>query len=122
VASYYDASRRPYHSPDSSLIGHQEAPGSCAGSGGGIPGRLGKLLDCGCGCRGGQKVASLKSAKENFISGNVELDNIHMFFIFLLAVIMITNAMNVKKLTKQIKILARTAVQRPGIAAGPPVS
>lgn len=120
VASYYDAARRSYHSPDSSLIGRE--PGSCGlkSSSIGIPGQLGKALDCGCGCRGSKKIAALKDAKENFMSGGFELDNMHMFFIALLALIVIMNAINVKYLTKQIKILSRAAAQKFGPAPGLP--
>ncbi len=115
VASYYDTARRPYHSPDSSLIGRE--PGSCnLKPDSGIPGPLGKALDCGCGCRGAKKVAALKNAKDRFLSGGLELDNMHMFFIALLALIVIMNAINVKYLTKQIKILTRAAAQRLGPA------
>lgn len=121
VASYYDTARRPYHSPDSSMIGRE--PGSCELKSSGIPGPLGKALDCGCGCRGGKKVAALKNAKDSFLSGDIQLDNMHMFFIALLALIVIMNALNVKYLTKQIKILSRAATQRINSAAapGPPV-
>lgn len=115
VASYYEAARRPYHSPDSSLIGRE--PGKCGLESGGIPGPLGKALDCGCGCRGAKKIAALKNAKDNFMTGSVELDNMHMFFIALLALIVIMNAINVKYLTKQIKLLSRAAAQRIGPAA-----
>lgn len=117
VASYYETARRPYHSPDSSLIGRE--PGTCGLKSDGIPGHLGKALDCGCGCRGGKKVAVLKNIKESFVSGDIQLDNMHMFFIALLALIVIMNAINVKYLTKQIKILSRAATQRIGAAVQP---
>lgn len=118
VASYYDTARRPYHSPDSSLIGRE--PGSCGLKSAGIPGPLGKALDCGCGCRGAKKIAAIKDVKDSLMSGDIQLDTMHMFFIALLALIVIMNAINVKYLTKQIKILSRAATQRIGAATGPP--
>jgi hypothetical protein len=129
VASYYDVSRRPYRSPDSSLLETPRAmtvaegtSSSCGSSPDrGIPGPIGKVLDCGCGCRGGKKVDGMRSAKDKIISGDIDMNNIYMLFILMLALIVIVNAMNLKHMAKQIKVLTKAAVARsspPG--PGPP--
>lgn len=138
VASYYGTARRPYHSPDSSLLGpemqcatsenqitgkegdvsKQGMRGCSCGCGHGIPGPVGQMLDCGCGCRGAAKVSKLREVKDKLLSGDVDLNNVYMFFIFMLAVILIVNSMNMKHLKDQVKMLTKAATQR-GPAAGP---
>jgi hypothetical protein len=137
VASYYGTARRPYHSPDSSLLGPENPevrassshhhivgddmtivhPCGC-GCGHGIPGPVGQMLDCGCGCRGAAKVSKLREVKDKLLSGDVDLNNVYMFFIFMLAVILIVNSMNMKHLKDQVKMLTKAATQR-GPAQGP---
>jgi len=134
VASYYDTMHRPWNSPDSSLIRDPKNEVNCASPepgvdvsrqgmcnrGGGIPGPLGKLMDCGCGCRGGKQIAGMQSTKDKLISGNLDINNVYMLFILLLALIVIVNAMNVKYLTKQVKMLTKAATRGMTSGPGPP--
>lgn len=128
VASYYDTARRPWHSPDSSLIESprnevnqvpDDTPKNACNHGG-IPGPIGKLMDCGCGCRGSKAISRMKSAKDRLVSGDLELNNVYMLFILMLALIVIVNAMNVKQLTKQIKTLTKAATRSVSTGPGPP--
>lgn len=133
VASYYDVAHRPYHSPDSSLLGSENpktyhldgttkplSRGCGCGCGSGIPGSVGKMLDCGCGCMGAAKVSKLREVKDKLLSGDVDLNNVYMFFIFMLAVILIVNSMNMKHLKDQVKMLTKAATRAPATGPGPP--
>ena len=124
VASYYEAARRSYHSPDSSLIGPENPEtyhldGTTRPSRDGVPGPVGKMLDCGCGCRGGKRISQLRDVKDKLLAGDIDLNNVYMFFIFILAVILIVNSMNMKHLKDQVKMLTK-AVSRTPLAGSSP--
>ena len=130
VASYYETARRPYYSLDSSLLGPENPEAyhldgtthplrSCRCSRG-IPGPIGKILDCGCGCRGGKRISQLREVKDKLLAGDVDLNNVYMFFIFMLAVILIVNSMNMRYLKDQVKMLTKAVSRTPLTGPGPP--
>lgn len=145
IASYYETMRHPWHSPDSSLLEQKSSmpenlvvPSACACSkssvgcsGGkcasgcsssGIPGVVGKMLDCGCGCRGAKKISGMKSVKDKLVDGNLDINSISMMFILVLALIVIVNGMKVKNLTKQVKMLTKALTRNVFAGPGPPAN
>lgn len=138
IASYYETMRHPWRSQDSSLL-EQTPPvekdtivqstcscskplSSCASSRGGIPGSIGKMLDCGCGCRGAKKISGLRSAKDKLINGDIDMNSMCVMFILVLALIIVMNAMNVKHLTKQVKMLTKAATRNMFVGPSSPAN
>ncbi len=62
----------------------------------------------------------LREVKDKLLNGDVDLNNVYMFFIFMLAIILIVNSMNMKHLKDQVKMLTKAAARAPATGPGPP--
>lgn len=138
ITSYYETMRRPWRSPDSSLLEQKasqpenmgtrpqcacsKSSAGCSSGSSGIPGVVGKMLDCGCGCRGAKKISGMQSVKDKLVDGDLDMNSMYMMFILVLALIVIVNAMNVKNLTKQVKMLTKAATRNVFAGPGPPAN